>query len=141
MIYIRKGQNNRIPLTLTERSRITQPFFLLVFYSEFDKDKAPIIFAAPDVSGYPQRVNIFELVEGENGNEETANGWDDLASGAAHLKLTQGQYRYEAYESETLVFSIEDTTGRILEASRMVVGLDIDEQINGETSEAPAVYK
>lgn len=141
MIYIEKGQNNRIPLTLTERSRITQPFFLLVFYSEFEKDKAPIIFAAPDVSGYPQRVNIFELVEGESGDEQTANGWEELESGKAHLKLLAGQYRYEAYESETLVHTIEETTGRILEASRMVVALDIDEQISGETVEAPAVYK
>jgi hypothetical protein len=141
MIYIEKGQINKVPVTAAERSRITDPFYLLVLYPEFDKDKGLIFFAAPDVSGYPQRMNIFELVEGESGDEQTANGWETLEEGKAHLKLEKGQYSYKVFESENLVFTIEETTGRVLEEGRAVVGLDIDTQISGQSSEAPQVYK
>lgn len=112
MIYIRKGQMNRIPLTLQEQALTAYPFYLMKFMPEFDENAEPVFFMSPDVSGYPERINIFELNEGVGGD----------------LDLIKGQYSYTVYESLVNTLDVGQTTGNIVESGRMVVANDIDER-------------
>lgn len=141
MIYINKGQKNIVGLTLTETSRVTSPYYLFVFTSDGAKFQEEVIFVAPDVSGYPERLNIFEIVEGSTGSKTFANGHELLLEGEAHLNLESGQYTYKVYESETLVTEVALTTGNIVETGRMVVQLTEDEEDKGQNSNERNVYK
>lgn len=105
MIYITKGQLNEVCLTLAESSIIENPYYLFVFEHEFDTSEDPILWQPTDTSSYPQRYNLFELVEGTD------------------LTLTQGQYTYKVYESVDVPTSVEDTNGIVIEEGRMVVEL------------------
>lgn len=130
MIFIKKNQRNIIAVTLNETSRVTSPFFLFEFESDGSKNDEKIIFISPDISSHPNRINIFELIEGENGSKTFANGHESLSSGESHLNLMRGQYTYKVYESTEIVESVEETTGRIVEQGIMVVQSTEDE--NGE---------
>jgi hypothetical protein len=144
MIYINKNATNIIDVTLTEASKLAAPFFLFEFTPEFERVENPtsIYFTGPDLSAYPQRINLFELVEGENGNEDEANGFEELEEGGAHLKLKRGQYSYKVYESETETLDPQETTGRILEQGRLVVETEIDEEDEGQNNNPEAnVYE
>jgi hypothetical protein len=127
MIYIEKNILNQIPLTLAEKSNTATPFYLFVFSPEWGTDLEDIYFTSPDVSSYPSRINIFELKEGDNGSETSANGFNSLGVGESHLKLKRGQYIYKVYESEIETLDVTETTLNIVETGRMVVGLEIDE--------------
>lgn len=126
MIYIEKNSLNQITLTLSEKAVNINPFYLFVFSPEWSEDLTEIYFTGPDVSSYPNRINIFELKEGDNGSETSANGFIDLNNGESHLKLRQGQYTYKVYESEVETLNVNETTLNIVESGRLVVGLDID---------------
>lgn len=104
MIYLYKNQINTICLTLTESTTIPTPFFLFVFTPEFT-DGTPITWVGTDVSLYPDRYNLFQLVEGVD------------------VTLTRQQYKYEVYEASTEPTTIEDCIG-LIEEGRMVVELN-----------------
>lgn len=141
MIYINKGQRNVIGLTLTETSRVSSPYYLFVFTSDGAKIQEEVIFVAPDVSGYPERLNIFELVEGSTGSKTFANAHEGLEEGEAHLSLQRGQYTYKVYESETLVTEVALTTGNVVEVGRMVVELSEDEEDKGQNNNERSIYE
>lgn len=126
MIYIEKDKTNKITLTLSEKSKKINPFYLFVFTPEYGENLESVFFTGPDISIYTNRINIFELVEGENGSEQSANGFDVLPTGGSHLKLKQGQYIYTIYESDIETLLISETTGNVVEKGRLIVGLDID---------------
>ena len=103
MIYINKGNTNTFALTLTESSTISNPYYLFKFIWEMDESLAPLYWVGNDSSSYPDRYNLFTLVEGAGEDVE--------------FKI--GQYRYEVYESST---SPADETGLDkIEEGRMVV--------------------
>lgn len=125
MIYINKNERNLIGLTLTESSTIEEPYYLFTFTPEWGIDVVePIIFTAPDISIAKQRLNVFELIEGEEG-----------------ITLKGGQYTYRVYESIEFVESVEETTGRIVEQGRMNVMYTEDEADQGQNNEINSVYK
>lgn len=106
MIYVAQNSSNKIVLTLTEVTTVTNPSYLFVFTNEYNTTSTPILFTATDTSSYPERYNLFNLVE------------------PTDLNLVVGQYTYEIYEKSgpfTLPLSIAQTTGVVIEEGRMVV--------------------
>lgn len=140
MIFLKKAQRNIIALTLEESSRISNPFYLFVFTSDGMKENEEVIFIAPDVSGYKERFNIFELTEGENGSLTFSNGHNVLGSGESNLKLMRGHYTYKVYESSELVTTVAETSGRVLEVGKMVVQSSEDEADKGQNSINRNIY-
>jgi hypothetical protein len=113
MIYIEKNSINNFVLTLSENSRLTNPFYLFEFTNEYILGSTPIYWNQIDNSSYTNRYNLFELVEDENGS--TSGGTQ------TSLNLISGQYNYNVYESTASTLSVSATTGRIVESGRMVV--------------------
>lgn len=113
MIYIEKNNINRVVLTLTETSTLSNPNYLFVFDNEFNNPSNPIYFTTPDLSTYPNRYNLFNIDENISGS--TSGGT------AVSLNLVPGQYKYDVYESTASTLSISATTGTIIETGRMVV--------------------
>jgi len=113
MIYIQQAGINNIILTLSEKSLLTDPFYLFVFQNEYEIDSPLIKWATDDISYYKNRYNQFQLIEAATGSKE--GGYD------TPLSLCSGQYSYTIYESSTLTLSVNDTTKRIIEEGRMVV--------------------
>lgn len=107
MIYVAQNSANKIVLTLTEVTTVTNPSYLFVFTNEFDTNTTTqILFTATDTSLYPERYNLFSLVE------------------PTDLSLVIGQYTYQIYEKSgpfTTPLSIAQTTGVVIEEGRMVV--------------------
>lgn len=143
MIYIEKNSTNNIALTLSEKSKLAAPFYLFEFVAEFNREevKQAIYFTAPDVSAYPERINLMQLVEGESGSKTEANGFEELPEGKAHLNLKRGQYIYTVFESETLTLDKTQTTGRVVETGRMVVEITTDEEDKGQRATKLGVYE
>lgn len=132
MIYIEKGQLNAIPDTLQERATITGAYYLFKFVPDFPENPEPIMFMAPDISGYPDRLNIFQMVEGPNGSRTGANGFVSLGHGEAHLNLMRGQYTYYVYESNVETLDVGETLGNVIKQGRMTVGLTLDDADHGQ---------
>lgn len=121
MIYIDKNTSNKIVLTLSENSELVNPYYFFVFKNEYDTEEAPEEIYLPDSSLSKNRYNLFTLVEGVD------------------LTLPKGQYNYKVYESNIVPSSISDTTQRIVEEGRMVVGqTTINEEEN--TTEFNSIY-
>lgn len=106
MIYIEQGVLNTIVLTLTENATIANPFWLFEFENEYNTDSQPIYWTMSDQSAYPERYNLFQLIEGTDVN------------------LIKGQYFYKVYESADPIIINPNTSPdglRLVEEGRMVV--------------------
>lgn len=121
MIYLQKNTVNNFVLTLTESSRLVNPFYLFHFRNEFELGSDGIFFTTPDISSYTNRYNQFELTESITGS---TSGGNDIP-----LSLISGQYEYKVYEATASTLSISATTGRVIEIGRMVVDGDTNETI------------
>lgn len=107
MIYIDKDSENKIVLTLTESSTLSNPNYLFVFQNEYDTDATAQELYLPDTSTATDRYNLFVL------NEGTGTGDD--------IELDKGQFTYTVYEAVGVPTTVSDTTGVIIEEGRMVV--------------------
>ena len=107
MIYIEKDTTNKIVLTLTENSTLSNPNYLFVFENDWDMATDPIEIYLPDSSTATDRYNLFTLVDG--------------SGTGADLDLTKGQYTYQIFEAVGIPTTVSDTTGDIVEEGRMVV--------------------
>lgn len=99
MIYLEKAVTTRVVLTLSESSQLLSPYFLFVITSNINDSFTPLVFTSTDLSGYPERFNLFE--------------WN--------LDIPKGEYTYKVYESATVPSEVSDTTGYIVEQGLMVV--------------------
>jgi hypothetical protein len=64
MIFLQKNTTNKVVLTLTENSRLSNPFYLFEFTNEFQNyplDNPPIYFTTPDLSNATIRFNLFDI--------------------------------------------------------------------------------
>ena len=114
MIYIRKNSINNIVLTLTEKSKLSNPYFLFEFVNEYNLEATKIYWTSDDISVSTNRYNQFILIEDESGS--ISNGIDTI------LSLTTGQWLYKVYESLEQTLNISETTGFVIESGRMTVG-------------------
>lgn len=99
MIYVEKSVNTRVALTLSESSHLVSPHYLFVITSDFNTSFVPLMFTASDLSGYPERFNLFEF----------------------NLDIPMGEYTYTVYESATTPSEISDTTGLVVESGILIV--------------------
>ena len=115
MIFIERNTTNEIPLTLTEKVTIPNPFFIFSFQhlATLDEYQPLIFFTTLDLSNYIDRYNLFEIVESDSGSVAGGN--------SVPLYLKPGQYEYKAYESTTDSLDPNDF-GSLLESGKMVVG-------------------
>lgn len=99
MIYLEKAVNTRVALTLYESSQLASPYYLFVVESNINSQFTPLEFYLPDLSGYPERFNLFQF----------------------NLDIPKGEYTYKVYEATTQPTEISDTTGVIIEEGLVVV--------------------
>jgi hypothetical protein len=81
MIQLIQGLNADVVLTLTEKTTLTNPFYLFVFTHETTKEVVSFVkSSADDLSGYPNRFNEFTF------------------SSALFAIASPGKYIYDIYE-------------------------------------------
>jgi hypothetical protein len=107
MIYAVSNVQTKIPLTLTQSSKLLEPFYLFEFIQEGTTERISFFKHYIDISGYPERCNIFEMI----------------------LDFPKGEYTYKVYESDLPnPQTIADTTGYVVQAGLCVI--DSTDSIN-----------
>lgn len=107
MIYAYKNVPTKIALTLTQNSKLVDPFYLFEFIQEGTTERIAFYKHYLDESAHPERCNIFDMT----------------------LDFTKGEYTYKVYESaDANPESISDTTGRVVQAGLCVI--DSTDSIN-----------
>ena len=99
MIYVEKAVTTRVVLTLGESSQLLAPHYLFVIESNINTAFTPLVFTSTDLSGYPERFNLFEF----------------------NLDIPKGEYTYTVYEATTTPSDVEDTTGFVVETGLCIV--------------------
>jgi len=122
MIYLKNNQINRVVLTLTESSTLSNPFYLFEFTSEFTTSSTPIYFTTLDLSSVTSRYNLFEIELSSTGS---TTGGTSVA-----LNMVSGQYQYKVYESSASTLSVSATTGNVIESGRLILELTNESKIN-----------
>ena len=120
MIYIEKNRINKFVLTLTESSKLANPFYLFEFKSDSNPSQEPIYFTTNDESLSTCRYNLFTLEESPSGS---TTGGTSVA-----LSLPASQYVYNVYEASASTLSISATTGVIIETGRLTSAFTGDTQ-------------
>jgi len=87
MILVNKNSNNTLVMTLTEKSTLTNPYFLFNFVSDVTGNS--VNFIATDLSSYTDRYNKFLITE--------TSGTAIYTSGTIELSPT-GTWTYKVYE-------------------------------------------
>ena len=99
MIQIVQGVENTFDLTLTEKSTLTNPFYLFVFNNDLTKESTKKIIA--DTSSYARRYNRFIITEG-----------DDITFNPT------GYWHYEVYEQESSTNTDESLSTKLVERGK-----------------------
>ena len=120
MIFIEKNTINKFVLTLTESSKLSNPFYLFEFKSDSNPSQQPIYFTTNDESLSTCRYNLFTLEENDSGS---TTGGTSVA-----LSLPASQYIYNVYEATASTLSVSATTGNIIETGRMTFAFTGDTQ-------------
>jgi len=107
-IVIKKGIKNNLVVTLSERSRLINPYFLMIITSKFDNSITQVSVLNSAVSN--PRYNILEIEEKTspvNLNSE--------------VELVTGEHDYRVYESVDQTLDVNQTTNRILQRGLIIV--------------------
>lgn len=118
MLIINKNTVNDLYVTVTDRTTLSSPNYLMSLYNNDNRSKKVVRFTA-NTSTNIERVDIFELTETTSANEDLENGWINLNSGST--------YDYTIYEtSATTGTSISNLsaveTGLLKVSGSTVVG-------------------
>lgn len=108
-IVIKKGQENYIVVTVSDRSILNNPFNLIIFYNKFNPDveRSCVI---ENISN--NRLRYDEFIIEEISNPDNLEG---------QIFLLAGEWSYEIYESSIKTLDISDTTGVVLETGLVIV--------------------
>jgi hypothetical protein len=109
---IEKNTVNNICVTLSERSQLLDPYYLIVFTNKFDLDGPTTSCSLQATSNI--RYDLIVITETTN-----AVGLD------GEVYLIEGEWSYSVYESALPTLDVEDTTGRILQKGFIVVTTQI----------------
>lgn len=118
MFYLTQGQANTVILTLTEKSVLTNPYYLFCITN--DQLNSPSYFIASDTSIYKDRYNQFSITEKSNPNP---------LNGEVSLPIA-GDYHYTVYEQTSATNINPAQSGGIVETGRLTV--------TGSSSSTPA---
>jgi len=113
MIFIEKGESNKVVLTLWESATITSPYFMFKFTNSVTAEVN--IFTALDTSDNPDRFSLFSIVEQPTGL--------DPATGI--VSLTSGQWIGQIYESVTTSLDPDDWSALLQTEMVVVSGEDL----------------
>lgn len=106
---IQKGELNNVVLTLSEMSRVSNPWFLFVFKNKFSTQEVTAVCSVQSV-GTTIRYDLLEINEKSN---------PDPLLGEVYL--IEGEWSYEVYESADQTIVQADTTGRVLQRGFIIV--------------------
>jgi hypothetical protein len=109
-VIINKGQINRVVVTVSERSKLLDPYYLVVFTSKFAMDDVTTSISVTDSVPTNIRYNLFEITE--------KTSPDPLL---AEVHLVEGEWSYKVYESVAQTLDVEETTGEILQQGLIIV--------------------
>lgn len=130
MLLITRGTNNTLIMTLTEKSTLTNPYYLMKMVNDLTYEVKRFVLAA-DLSSYTYRYNKFTLTE------VNIAGAELLTSGTVMLKPA-GFWTYTVYEqtsSTSLV--VENATTLVETGKAKVIGTDTEYTQH----QAPTSYK
>jgi hypothetical protein len=124
MIYLKQETINRVVLTLTESSALSNPFYLFQFTKDLQTypNQEVIYFTTDDLSSVTSRYNLFEIELSSTGS---TSGGTSVA-----LDMASGQYSYKVYEASASTLSVSATTGNIVEQGRLIVELSNETKLN-----------
>lgn len=101
MILLQKSQTNKICLTLSELENPTSPINWLFRFTLDQEENYEYLLFLQDISAFPQRYNLFELIEGTD----------------VTFKFI-GDYGYEVYQMPNNT-STDFTLGLLVENGKM----------------------
>ena len=107
-IVITKNKVNSIYLTLAERSRVSNAYYLFVLKNKFDD--SDVRFSVQDANIPNLRFNILEIEDVISPNNLLGQ-----------CNLVAGEWTYEVYESAAQTLDINDTTGELLQQGLIIV--------------------
>lgn len=127
MILLQSGINSKIDLTLTEKSLLTDPEYVIVFVN--DSNASKVACKISDISSFPSRYNRFVI-------DVKASGAVAM-SGEVNLTL-EGFYHYYCYEiadASTFNYATINTTtieslGDTVEVGKMLYAFDYQSYTN-----------
>lgn len=135
-IYLKKDFINRVVLTLSESSTLSNPNYLFVFENVYNKSSVPVHYSSTDLSFNTCRYNLFEI-------EETSSG-STTGGISIPIRIMTGQYDYTVYEAVNPTLDISGTTGVVITTGRMVVddqtGIYTDEVIPDQNNNNESIY-
>ena len=106
---IQKGELNNVVLTLSEMSRVSNPWFLFVFTNKFSTSEVTALCSVQSI-GTTIRYDLLEINEKPSPNPLLGE-----------VYLIEGEWSYEVYESSTQTINTNDTTGRVLQRGFIIV--------------------
>ena len=107
---IEKNTVNNIVLTLSERSQLVDPYYLIVFKSKFStEDDYKYCSVQNQVSS---NIRYDLVVITEQTNPVALDG---------EVYLIEGEWSYNIYESQLPTLLVEETTGRVIQNGFIVV--------------------
>lgn len=114
MLIITRGANSTLIMTLTEKSTLSNPYYLMRLINDTTRQEKLFLMAA-DLSSYTYRYNKFTVTE---------SGTELLTSGTVELRPT-GFWTYEIYEQASSSNLTLNATGAMVEQGKVkVVGTD-----------------
>jgi hypothetical protein len=105
---IRKDQTNNVVLTLRERSQLVNPYYLFEFIHKFSDTIRYASFQNQASSNI--RYDLLVMLEGVD---------PDPLDG--EIRLIEGEWSYNVYESVWQTLDVAETTGRILQTGLIIV--------------------
>ncbi len=119
MLLITRGTNNTLVMTLTEKSTLTSPYYLMKLVNDTTRELKLFVLAS-DQSLYQNRYNEFVLTE------VNSLGAEVLTSGTVMLKPT-GFWTYEVFEqSDPTNLHVENATTLVETGKVKVIGTDTE---------------
>lgn len=99
MIYVVKGEDTIVALTLSESATLAEPFYLFAISRNIEVASETEYYYFEDTSAHKERYNKFTF----------------------NLDLPQGEYTYQVYEAETEPSELADTTEEVIETGLLII--------------------
>jgi hypothetical protein len=107
---IEKNTVNNIVLTLSERSQLVDPYYLIVFKSKFSTEDVYKYCSVQNQVSSNIRYDLVVITE--QTNPVALDG---------EVFLIEGEWSYNIYESQLPALLVEETTGRVIQNGFIVV--------------------
>lgn len=107
---LEKNQVNNVVVTLSERSQIVDPYFLVAFKNKFSTEDVQAVCSVQNMAASNIRFDLIVITEKTDPNPLFGE-----------VYLIEGEWSYDVYESAEQTLLIEETTGRILQKGFIIV--------------------